>query len=158
VARTDYNTLFVLGYSRLRPSDLRHARSNLAQSVDKVLAADYQVENPVTNVRGRFQLELHATPEQKLLIGQLRSVEQRLASLEDSSTRTNIPASTLTNPANFSPDFITFYAKGDYVKHHKFGVGPVILVDGNKLTVDFPGGRKRVIDGFVQLALPPPNS
>jgi hypothetical protein len=143
-----------IAYSRLRPSDLRQARSNLAQSVDKVLAADYQVENPITNVRGRFQLELHATPEQKLLIGQLRSIEEQLASLEVSPLRTNVPTARLTTD-KLSPDYISFYSTGDYVKHHKFGTGSVVLVDGAKLTVDFPGGQKRVIDDFVELARRP---
>jgi hypothetical protein len=144
-----------IAYSRLRPSDLRHGRSSLAQAVDKVLAADYQVENPVTNVRGRFQLELHATPEQKLLMGQLRSIEQRLTSMENSSSRKNIPTVALSNPNKFDPDYISFYSMGDYVKHNKFGVGPVVSVEGAKLTVDFPIGRKRVIDDFVELASPP---
>lgn len=142
-----------IAYSRLRPRDLRQARSSLAQSVSDVLTADYQVENPVTNVRGRFQLELHATPEQKLIIGQLHSIEQRLASLEDNPNRSQVtpPAQRLM----IDPDHISFFSKGDYVSHHKFGIGLVTMVDGAKLTVDFPGGQKRVVDQFVDPAFPP---
>jgi hypothetical protein len=136
---------------------LRQARSDLTQSVDKVLAADYQVENPVTNVLGRFQLELHATPEQKLLMGQLRSIEQRLASLEEPPSRTKNSPKGMFTPEQLSPDYISFYSKGDYVEHSKFGVGLVVMVEGAKLTVDFPGGQKRVVDSFIRPALPPKN-
>lgn len=38
------------------------------------------------------------------------------------------------------------------VIHQRFGVGTVIEVDGNKLTVDFDhAGRKRVVDTFVRM-------
>lgn len=143
-----------ISYSRLRPRDLRQARSSLAQSVGDVLAADYQVENPVTNVRGRFQLEMHATPEQKLILGQLQSIEQRLISLEENPNRTAASKMQSLVP-KLDQNYISSFSKGDYVAHHKFGVGPVVLVDGVKLTVDFPGGRKRVIDDFVIPTLPP---
>jgi len=41
------------------------------------LASDYQVEDLVTNARGRFKLEQHATPEQQVIIDQLRGIEMR---------------------------------------------------------------------------------
>jgi DNA helicase-2/ATP-dependent DNA helicase PcrA len=37
------------------------------------------------------------------------------------------------------------------VFHLKFGNGNVVLVDGNKLTIDFDkAGQKRVLDSFVE--------
>jgi len=43
------------------------------------------------------------------------------------------------------------YRKGDHVRHAKFGTGVVLAVDGNKLDIAFSsGGRKKVIDGFVE--------
>jgi len=42
------------------------------------------------------------------------------------------------------------YAKGDRVRHQKFGGGTVVAVDGNKLTIEFDiGDRKRVVASFV---------
>ncbi|XBY46790.1 UvrD-helicase domain-containing protein [Methyloraptor flagellatus] len=42
------------------------------------------------------------------------------------------------------------YAVGERVFHQKFGIGSVIEVEGNKLTIDFDrAGRKRVLDSFV---------
>jgi DNA helicase-2/ATP-dependent DNA helicase PcrA len=35
--------------------------------------------------------------------------------------------------------------------HEKFGLGTIVAVDGNKLTVDFDrAGQKRVLDSFVR--------
>lgn len=137
-------------YSRLRPRDLQQARSSLLQSASDVLRSDYQVENPVTNARGRLKLEQHATPEQKLIIGQLQSIEHRLIALEGSSTWNALPYVSEAHP-----DHISFYAVGDLVRHPKFGTGKVIVIDGAKLTIDFPIGRKKVIDTFVSSASAP---
>jgi len=42
------------------------------------------------------------------------------------------------------------YARGDRVRHEKFGPGTVVEVDGNKLTIEFDeGDRKRVVASFV---------
>ena len=45
------------------------------------------------------------------------------------------------------------FGEGDRVFHQKFGPGAVVLVDGNKLTVDFDkAGRKMVLESFVDQA------
>jgi DNA helicase II / ATP-dependent DNA helicase PcrA len=45
------------------------------------------------------------------------------------------------------------YAAGDRIFHQKFGYGDVVLVDGNKLTIQFDkAGEKRVVDSFVERA------
>src|SRR5262249_48011544 len=45
------------------------------------------------------------------------------------------------------------YAIGDRVFHQKFGYGEVVVVDGNKLTIQFDkAGEKRVVDSFVAKA------
>ena len=45
----------------------------------------------------------------------------------------------------------TSYEVGERVFHDKFGQGRVVVVDGNKLTIDFEGsGEKRVLDSFVR--------
>ena len=45
------------------------------------------------------------------------------------------------------------FKNGTRVRHEKFGLGTVTLVDGNKLTIDFDdGSTKRVVASFVALA------
>ena len=45
------------------------------------------------------------------------------------------------------------FSVGDRVFHQKFGNGNVVLVDGDKLTIDFDkAGQKRVLDSFVSPA------
>lgn len=56
----------------------------------------------------------------------------------------SLVASSINEP---SSDFKV----GDRVFHLKFGNGNVVLVDGNKLTIDFDkAGQKRVLDSFVE--------
>ena len=46
---------------------------------------------------------------------------------------------------------VSGYTKGARVFHLKFGNGTIMLVDGNKLTVEFDkAGRKMVLESFVQ--------
>ena len=46
---------------------------------------------------------------------------------------------------------VSGYTKGVRVFHLKFGNGTIVLVDGNKLTVEFDkAGRKMVLESFVQ--------
>lgn len=43
------------------------------------------------------------------------------------------------------------FTNGSRVFHMKFGNGTVVLVDGNKLTVEFDkAGRKMVLESFVK--------
>ncbi len=43
------------------------------------------------------------------------------------------------------------FRTGDRVRHEKFGMGTVTLVDGNKLSIEFDTGEtKRVVDSFVE--------
>ena len=43
------------------------------------------------------------------------------------------------------------FRKGERVFHQKFGYGEILLIDGNKLTIEFEkAGRKKVIDSFVE--------
>jgi DNA helicase-2/ATP-dependent DNA helicase PcrA len=52
-----------------------------------------------------------------------------------------------------SSDHESAFAEGDRVRHQKFGLGTVTMVDGNKLTIDFDSGdRKRVIESFLAKA------
>ncbi len=45
------------------------------------------------------------------------------------------------------------FAEGELIHHDKFGLGVIVHVEGNKLTIDFKkAGRKRVLDSFVDRA------
>jgi len=61
-------------------------------------------------------------------------------------------ASSPTEPKATPPGTETAeFAVGDEVTHPMFGDGTVTVVDGNKLTIKFNGGRvKRVLASFVK--------
>jgi len=44
------------------------------------------------------------------------------------------------------------YKVGDRVFHNKFGYGEIAAIEGNKLTIDFQTGRKKVLDSFIRKA------
>jgi len=63
----------VIKFARTKPKDLETARADLKRAVEAVLAEGYEVENPVTNARGRIKLQEHATSEQQVFIAQLEA-------------------------------------------------------------------------------------
>jgi DNA helicase-2/ATP-dependent DNA helicase PcrA len=44
------------------------------------------------------------------------------------------------------------YQEGQRVFHNKFGYGTIAALEGNKLTIDFESGRKKVLDSFIRKA------
>jgi hypothetical protein len=134
-------------FSRNKFSDLSLARAELSKAVTAVLEDGYQVENPVTNARGRFQLQQHATPSQQVLFDQLRAIEQRLAKIEryedPEVTVSAQPIRPRTEPHD--PPLQV----GETVFHSKFGRGPIIGIDGSRVTIEFSVGTKRVVDSFI---------
>jgi hypothetical protein len=93
----DVSLYRAIKFSLRRPSDLTDARDKLRGQVAAVLADDYEVENPVTNARGRLNLDQHATPDQRVILEQMRGIQERLAALEAASTANSaISASNLT--------------------------------------------------------------
>jgi hypothetical protein len=79
----DLSLYRAIKFSRAKFRDLGEAQAELKRAVEAVLADDYQVENPVTNARGRLQLDQHATPEQKLFIDKMDAFSERIELLED---------------------------------------------------------------------------
>jgi hypothetical protein len=79
----DVSLYRTLKFSRSRPSDLRKARDELKRTLEAVLAEDYKVDNPVTRARGQIKIEQEATPEQQIVLEQLRAIQARLDNLED---------------------------------------------------------------------------
>jgi hypothetical protein len=78
----DISLYRAIKFSRRTPSDLRKARNELEAVVKAVLADDYEADNPVTRVRGRIELEAHATPREKVLIEQMKGFNRRLEEVE----------------------------------------------------------------------------
>jgi DNA helicase-2/ATP-dependent DNA helicase PcrA len=44
------------------------------------------------------------------------------------------------------------FSMGETVLHLKFGNGKVVGIEGNKLTIEFESGRKKVLDSFIRKA------
>ncbi len=82
----DVNPQRTIFFGRARPAQIKKARGELAAHVNAVLAPDFQVDNPVTAARGRFELEQRATPDEKLLIAELQTIKSRLSALETGGT------------------------------------------------------------------------
>jgi hypothetical protein len=78
----DVSLYRAIKFLRRKPSDLTAARAELKRSIQAVLADGYEVVNPVTSVRGRMKLEEHATSEQRVLLDQIKAIQERLDGLE----------------------------------------------------------------------------
>jgi hypothetical protein len=85
----DVSLYRAIKFSLRRPIDLKDARSGLREQVTAVLAENYVVENPVTNARGRLNLDQHATPAQQVLMEQMRGIQERLSALEFAANGAN---------------------------------------------------------------------
>ena len=74
------------------------------------------------------------------------------AALERLQSRTKQPRAKMHNPSevNVRRDVRSYFRVGDKVFHQRFGVGSVTMIDGNKLTIAFEVGEKRVVDSFVE--------
>ncbi len=70
----DLSLYRAIKFSLTKHRDLGVAAAELKRAIESVLAPDYEVENPVTNARGRIKLIENATSEQKVLFAELRSI------------------------------------------------------------------------------------
>ena len=55
-----------------------------------MLAEGYEVENPVTNARGRIKLQEHATDNEKHLMGQMQLLQDMMQAMQDQLRRLDI--------------------------------------------------------------------
>jgi hypothetical protein len=78
----DVSLYRAIKFSRSKFRDLEQAKIDLRRAIEAVLREGYEVENPVTNARGRLKLEQHATPEIRVLLEQVRTMQTRLERLE----------------------------------------------------------------------------
>lgn len=81
------------------------AKASLRKAVEAVLEEGYQVENPVTNTRGKIQLLEHATPELKVLTDEVEALRGRLDSIELTAMIAQGDARrALGSPPDFNPE------------------------------------------------------
>jgi hypothetical protein len=137
-------------YSRLRPRDLKAAQSLLKLQLEAILAEGYQVDNPVTRTRGVVALEKGATSGEKVLLDQIRAMENRLVSVEK-KTRSRVPSSTKYYGGGDPVDttMFTFRSPSGFDKHRaemlqaaliqQFGLAVQISLSGNEMSVLIPG-------------------
>lgn len=147
----DVSLYRAIKFSRTQYRDLGAARIELAKAVKAILAEGYQVENPVTNARGRFKLEEHATPSQKVIFDQLVAFEQRLSRLEP-PRELDTQLELAPRPGGRGTPHDPPLKVGERVWHQKFGKGNIMELDETKVTVSFPIGVKRIIDSFLERA------
>ncbi|MBP2564501.1 hypothetical protein J2766_001060 [Agrobacterium tumefaciens] len=69
-------------FSVKTPQGLVFAMEALKDALDAVFHPDFKVDNPVTRTRARAELEVAGTPTEKILLGELDSINSRLQVME----------------------------------------------------------------------------
>lgn len=108
------------------------------------------------NCRTKAEAKLRLQSEQSARRG--RPLRQSLASANSAdvvSPMVAAAASAQDKPSRRKPMFHI----GDHVKHTRFGIGEVVEIAGQNLTVSFSGaGQKRIRAGYVQAIAPEPGA
>jgi len=60
------------------------------------------------------------------------------------------PRAPVLKPPSPATAYVSKYAVGDQISHAMFGDGTVAAIDANKLTIEFPGATKQIVDDFVK--------
>ena len=77
----DLSLYRAIKFSRVQYHEFEAAKDELKKAVEAVLADSYQVENPVTNARGKIQLQENATPAIKVLADEVQALRAGLDSV-----------------------------------------------------------------------------
>src|SRR5262245_13093094 len=85
----DVSLYRAIKFSRSRYRDLGQAKSDLKRAVEAVLENGYEVQNPVTAARGRLRLEENISPENKVLLDEMRALSDRVGTLENESQKSS---------------------------------------------------------------------
>jgi hypothetical protein len=80
-----------VSFSVSHPSHLVTARKDLVSAVTDAIAPDHKIDNPVTRAKGQAKFEQEATPKEKILIDEVRSLSERLANFERQNRRIDRP-------------------------------------------------------------------
>lgn len=79
----DVSLYRAIKFSRIRPADIRRAREDLKAALNSIVSPTYKVDNPVTRAQGQINLDLQASPSERVLVDQIRALQQRLSIIED---------------------------------------------------------------------------
>jgi hypothetical protein len=66
------------------------------------------------------------------------------------SAKARVPRASALKSAEPAPAYASKYTVGDQISHPMFGDGTVTAIDANKLTIEFPGATKQIVDDFVK--------
>jgi hypothetical protein len=108
--RKDWNIPFdvaglrAIQFSIQKYDDLEEARKALRDAVAEVQRPHFQVENPVTHVKGMIELQKHATPAERLLADELEAIRGRMERLEARVANAPLAAPPYSGPM-LLPDF-----------------------------------------------------
>jgi hypothetical protein len=86
----DVSLYRAISFSRTRFSDIETAKNDLRKFVSAVQRSDYQVENPITNARGRIQLSNNASSADSIILSELENIKNRLSVIEAEEGRAEI--------------------------------------------------------------------
>lgn len=78
------------------PKDVDKAKDLLIEVVREIIKPGYQVENPVTRARGREKFDENATEAQRLIVGELQELRERVQSVESRMATKSISVSPMT--------------------------------------------------------------
>lgn len=85
-------------FSRDRVEDYQSAMSALKAAVEEATRPGFKDENPISHALGRIQLEEHASPDQKVLLDRMETLENRLAHVE----KRQVPKSALDQDGEYA--------------------------------------------------------
>ena len=63
------------------PKDVEKAKKQLIEVVSEVIKPGFEVENPVTRARGNEKLDENATEAQRIIIGEMHELRERLRAI-----------------------------------------------------------------------------
>jgi hypothetical protein len=86
-------------FSLRHPSEVELAKTELQRAVQEVSAKAYRVETPVTHARGRIKIEESATPSDRLLLEEVRSLRSRVNQIEQRAESSGPERSLLSDAA-----------------------------------------------------------
>jgi hypothetical protein len=73
-------------FSRKNYKDIEAARSELASVVRDVTKDGFEVENPITHARAKFELDKHAPPAMQALAAELESLQSKIDDMQEQIT------------------------------------------------------------------------
>ena len=135
-------------FSYTHPDDLVSAQAKLKAAIEEVLKPGFQVDNPVTRAHGVVALEQGATSSEKVLLDEVRSIQARLANLEQEKSARIRPLDNRSEPP-LGSTMVTFLTNRRFLKEHaailyaalakQFGIAVSLGQGPGEITFAIPG-------------------